>query len=309
LDVGASVNLAASDERTTFTPFTKLQDEQRAVYVYADRKLGDSLSLTLGVNIDERSGRGFDGRELNGKAAIVWEQNESTTWRLAYGESPAPPVASTTRTNGQPDLERTRLAGFGQLVYPNVDRTRTRWGAIDHWFSENVFGGIALRERSLLRPFLVNGVEPNWVDIDERVANAHLYWLPSSRLSLAASYETDAYAAQPGLSDFTEFETDRLTLDVNYFVGPRLTASFRAAGVRQHGNFITRPGARYAPGKSVFAVFDAGLSYRLPNLRGILDLRIDNLFVERFSYHEPEYDQLSYVRARTAFLNFTVRLP
>jgi tetratricopeptide (TPR) repeat protein len=302
VDVGAAVNVARIAQQTTFTPLANLRDEQRTVYVYVDRKFGDAVSATFGFNSDDWTVRGYEGGKLNGKVAIVWEPTERTTFRAAYIEAPPPPVASTTRNNGQPDLERTRVAGFPQTVYPNADWTRTRWGAVEHEFSEYLSAGLTFRERSLLRPLFGNATDLTLVDIDERVTRAHVYWLPSGRVSLAATYERDAYANQAGLADFTDFETDRATVDVNYFMGRGFSTSFRVARVRQDGNFITEPDVSYAPGNSEFSVLDAGVSYRLRNRRTLVDLRVNNLSDKRFRYQEPEYDQLTFVPARTVSL-------
>lgn len=302
-DLGASVDLATTKQRTTDMPITTFRDEQRTLYAYLDHKLTELLTLTLGINLDERNGRGFDDSEINGKAALAWEPTERTTLRVAYTETPPPPVASTTRSNGHPDLERTRIAGLSQLVYPNVDRTRTRWTAVDHEFSAKVFGGIVLRERSLSRPFLLNGIEPYFLEIDERVKSAHLYWLASSFVGVAAVHERDKYAAPPGVGDFTDFATRRTTVDVNLFMGGGWSASFRVANVRQDGNFIDAgTELAYTRGDSAFTLFDARLSYRFSNGRTTIDVQADNLGDERFNYQEPEYDFATFARARTVSL-------
>jgi hypothetical protein len=85
-------------------------------------------------------------------------------------------------------------------------------------------------------------------------------------------------------------------------MGRVFSTRFRVARVRQDGNFITEPDVSYAPGNSEFSVLDAGVSYRLRNRRTLVDLRVNNLSDKRFRYQEPEYDQLTFVPARTVSL-------
>lgn len=306
LDVGASFDFATIAQRTGAAPAERFREEKRVLYAYVDHRPSEALTLTFGVNLDDSEARGFDDLTVNGKAGIVWQPTGRTAWRLAYAETPAPPVASTTRSNGQPDLERSRIVGFKQQTYPSADSTRTRSTAVEHEFSATVFGGIEARERSRSRPLSLNGTETYFLEIDEQVASAHLYWLPSDAVNLAAVFERDTYAQPPGFGDYTRFSTKRMTIDVNLFMRDGFSASLRAARVRQEGSFIvaSSPGVDYARGTSSFTTLDAGLSYRLPSRRMIVDLRLDNLTDERFNYQEPEYDYLTFAPARTLNLSF-----
>jgi len=250
------------------------------LYTYGQLSFLRNLRLVFGASADFLKVQGvLNANYVNPKLGLFWTPTINTTVRLAAFRVIKRPLV-TNQT-----IEPTQVAGFNQF-FDDFNGTRAwRYGlAVDQKLSPTVYGGLELSARSLTVPFPrleSNGAD--FADWDEQLGRGYLYWAPTKALALRAGYEFERIERDLVPSNgFRELKTHRAPLGLSFFhprgISVRLDPSF----VHQLVDF----GSGQNDDKDTFWVMDAGLSYRLPNRRGILGVTVKNLFDQHINIQQ-----------------------
>lgn len=259
--------------------------DQHNVYAYADIPVLDGVIATLGLSYDGFSQGPLDIDRINPKAGLQWDITEDVRLRLAYLRTVKRALISDQT------LEPTHVAGFNQF-FDDVDGTRTeRFGAaLDVTLSDTLYGGVEVSRRNLEVPTIVPmGPGPPVIVEDQRenAARAYLYWAPDPRWAFRfeAAYEDIERDPLAPLPLPTSVETISFPVSAAYFHPSGLYARAGATFVFQEVGLP--PGSLFPRDDDSFFVVDAGVGYRLPDRRGLIELEATNLLDERFLFQDP----------------------
>jgi hypothetical protein len=188
------------------------------------------------------------------------------------------------------------VAGFNQFFDDGEGAESWRYGiAVDQKFSATLYGGVEFSKREIEVPFLFFPLPPaspsvQRADWEEQLVRAYLYWTPMSWLALSAEYQYEDLERDPvfvGPELFTEIETHRLPLGINFFHPCGFSAGLKATYIDQEGKFGD-PFSGFLLGDDQFWIVDAAISYRLPKRWGIITLGAKNLFDEAFNFQDTD---------------------
>ena len=292
---------------------THLVQRQSAVYSYALFDVTRGVTLTLGGSYNSMNGGLDDKSAFNPKVAMTWRPTNRTVIRAASFRTLEGSL-STSKQDLQPRLEPGQLAGFSQfLLGANGDETRLRGLGLDQKITANLFAGLEISKRLLDRQLILPGGGVTWdVRIDESLDRAYLYWMPVDRIAFSTEYQRENFdSPDVAFNRATELEAHRVPLELHYFAPFGITAGLRASRVSQRGRFDTGaspPGVppQTEPGTDRFWVFDASLSYRLPNRRGMVSLSVANLLDKKFQFQDIDPENPSFMPERMVSLRATI---
>jgi len=261
-------------------------------YIYTSMDLTPKLTIDLGASYDDYSQEGFGRERLNPKFGLTWNMGSRTTFRMAGFRTIQRPFI-TRQT-----IEPTQVAGFNQFFNATPGELAERYGvAVDHQFSEALFGGIELSHR---RRTSISLMLSRWTEIvrKDEEARTHLYYTPTKRTALAMEYFYERFHLLNTIET-----THRFPLSLSYFHPSGLSGSLRPTFVRQYGQF----NAGVAGNKRErFWNIDLSLDYRLPRRMGQISLGIRNLFNEAFGFKQNDEDLPLFVGNRTASLRIAL---
>ena len=312
-------NKKLTNTSTVFAPpvSTDYDTNYYNAYIYSNIKPSDDLILTIGGSYDSLSDAFFsnDKDEFNPKLGIIYDLNKDTTVRAAYFKTLQRPRSSTFTSD--PSLEQTQVAGFNQLYLSSEgDKSKNYGVAIDHKVSKNNFTGLELIERNVttnvtfFNPFPTL-VEPTWEEQIYRV-----YWnsVLHNNLSLSIEYLNENFdRASPigitGAEQFLKLDTKRIPVKLNYFSGSKFKASLIASHIEQEGEFVI-PGFVFTTQKlnDNFWVFDAVISYKLPNNKGVIVLEGKNISNQSFVFQDTDPVSPSIYPERYWILKLTLKI-
>ena len=245
-------------------------------YVYGNVELHDRrLMLTLGFSLDAYDSRDVDYTRLNPKLGLIYKPSDRTTARLGLMKGIHPPFANQT-------IEPTQVAGFNQLFDdPNGTRT-SRYGlALEHEWSDNLYGGVEATWRDLdVQVFVANSGRTITEDQDEHLHRAYLYATPTDRLAATAEY----FYEKSDVESFRDVETHRVPFSLSYFHPNGFFAKLAASRVHQDVSTFA------LNDKESFWIADAGVGLRLPKRLGILTAGVHNIFDENFLFEDVNYN-------------------
>src|SRR5690606_27478136 len=119
-----------------------------SVYAYGNIELSDSLRATLGASLEEVESFRASRRSFGPKLGVMWDIDSRTTLRAAVIRALQPPFVS--KHNIQPTLEPTHIVGFNQQYFGADGEVARRYGvALDHAFSDTLFGGLEFSKRDV----------------------------------------------------------------------------------------------------------------------------------------------------------------
>jgi Tfp pilus assembly protein PilF len=293
--------------------FEQRTNRQLGLYTYAYFNPTPSLAMTAGVSLDSISNLLTDESAANPKLGITWRPAPNTVIRAAAFETLFGSLTTSTQ-NAQPRLEPVQVAGFTQLLFGGTaDRASVRGLAIEHALSPDVFIGWQADTRETERTAVGVLGDIVSVELGERAQEAYVYWTPTNKLSIAASYERGRYSSAPEpLFGYSRMKTQKLPIELRYFSPTGWLGGARASRVRQSGNF--QSGFQQTPfdpppmahGQDDFWVLDAFVGYRLPNRRGLLSLNADNLLDEDFHFQDIDPTNPSLFPERLISFRFTL---
>lgn len=297
-------------EETTTEDFTT---DLITGYIYANIERRN-VTVTLGGSVDGLNGDLVDRNSFNPKLGLFWEPNADTTVRAAIFKSVHGLVFS--KTNIQPRLEPTQVAGFNQNFFGMEGEKVWRYGAaLDHKFTKSLFAGIEFSRRDREVPSLdISLIPPSVgkVDADEDLVRAYAYWTPNSQLSISAEFQYEKYDNNgvPLGEQFDKLKMYRLPLQVNYFHASGISLSLKGTYIDQKGVFqdvfVPGPFPTFVDGSDDFWVFDASLGYRLPKRYGMIAFKVNNLLDKKFRFQDTDPENPSVFPDRFISLRLTL---
>jgi len=292
----------------TFLPFPPQLEKdvlsQMNFYLYSQINFPDNFTWALGASTDFYKGI-LDKDRLNPKLGITWNPIPSTTLRAALTR-----VLGKTMISDQ-TIEPTQVAGFNQFFNDFEAVESWRFGAaIDHKFSQNLFGGIEFSSRDLETPFIGPTLVVDETKWRESLGRAYLYLTPCNWLSASVEYQGERFERNlecTGYELIHTLRTHKLPLALNLYSPSGITAKLKATYINQKGKFDPNPLSFITEeGSDSFWVVDLFTSYRLPNRLGLVSVEIKNSFDERFKFQSIDTDNIDIVPERLFLAKITL---
>jgi len=288
------------------------------IYLYSYLNLLKNFTFTVGASGDffdadekDSDDRDIDRNKFNPKFGVTWNPFSNTTLRGAVFRT----FKRTLITDQT--LEPTQVAGFNQF-YDDANATDA-WvygAAVDHKFTQSIYGGVEYSYRDLNLPYLYqpDPASPlfafdnsNW---DEYIGRLYLYWTPYKWVALKAEYGYEKFERDDDFNaGIEEVKTHSVPLGINFFHPSGLSAGLKATYYDQDGKFIRKDTLEYENGDDKFWVLDAAINYRLPKRYGFLTVGATNLLDENFDYADTDVDNPRIQPDRTIFGKITIALP
>ncbi len=238
-------------------------------YLYNYFKYPAQFTWILGVGVNALNhGELGNFERVNPKFGLIWDITPYTSFRLAaFRTLKRPFVIDQT-------IEPTQIAGFNQL-FDDADGTEARryGAALDHKFSQTLFGGIEVSKRELKTPFISEN-KVSFSKETEELYRAYINWTPNQHVAITLGYQREHFRSP----DIPSTKTQIIPLSLGYF---------------HPSGFLGRLGSTYVTQESddsgdkrddAFVLVDAGIGYRLPRRYGIIRLDVKNLFDQGFSF-------------------------
>ena len=246
-------------------------------YLYSYLHYPSPVTWTVGASYDSFDDDLIgDTQRLNPKLGVTFDLTEDTTFRLAYFK-----VLKRTLFADQ-TIEPTQVAGFNQFFDDFNGTKSTRYGAaVDHTFSENLYGGLEYSIRKLRVP-IGSGTNVLNEDWDENLLQAYLNWTVFRDLALSLEYQYEDFdrdTKSAALETPSSMNTHRLPVTLRYFHPSGLFGGLRTTYVHQKVKSAADDNE-----DDGFTLVDVDLGYRLPKRFGILSFGVANLFNKDFNF-------------------------
>ncbi|MGI9304565.1 MAG: TonB-dependent receptor domain-containing protein, partial [Gammaproteobacteria bacterium] len=260
--------------------------DQENVYAYANLRILDRLTGTLGASYDVYDDETIDESELNPKLGLQWNITDRALLRAAAFETLKRELVVDQA------IEPTHVAGFNQF-FDDLNGTKTRlYGTgLDVTILDTLYGGIEGIRRDLDVP-IASGGSAVFQDRDESLLRAYLYWALSPSWALTAEHRFEKVESEFPATTVTtlpvEIQTHTAPVMARYFGPGGIFAEVATTFVWQEVDLINpRPGFNETSER--FAVVDAAIGYRLPKRRGIISLEGRNIFDEDFIFQDRNF--------------------
>lgn len=292
--------------------------DQIGGYSYGHFSWSKTVTAIVGASLDTLDGQGYDSHGLNPKLGLIWQPVPGTVFRAAAFRTLQGPLVSKQII--QPRLEPTQVAGFNQFFFGSEGDEATRVGiGIDRRRSSDVYYGAELSGRSIDTSVVLlgpGGEVTRQFNIDETLARTYVYWTPRDTLAMTAELQQETIDNNGELlgEGYVRLHTTRVPVGLKYFRPGGFQAGFETTFVDQSGNFgelVPTPGGVVDiinHDADSFWVTDAFVGYRLPGRRGILSVRVQNLFDESFQFQDTDPENPSIMPKRLISLRFTLAL-
>lgn len=267
---------------------SEFERRQQTGYAYAHWSPLPELTLTMGVSALDFEQGDFDQRSIDPKLGLSWQVADGVRVRAA--------AFRTTKRALVTDetLEPTNVAGFNQFFDDFNGTEAWRYGTgLDFRPRDDLFLGVEVSQRDYDVPVVATlGGKPFvFADRRERELRAYAYWIASDQLAFAVEPRLEQFERQrPREVDETvplRLLTVELPLQAAWF-DPR--GWFARAGVTWLYQELDRePGSTLADGSAYNLILDAEAGYRLPERRGLLSLRVENLLDEEIEYRDDNF--------------------
>ncbi len=261
-----------------------------SAYLYSMAEFPQTVTWTFGGSYDN-----FDAadqtEQFNPKLGVSWDLLQSTTFRAAaFRTLQKGAIADQT-------IEPTQVAGFNQF-FRNYQRDDIwRYGAaIDHTFTNRLFGGIEVSKRDIETSYLDLDLNEVWTDWEEELARVYLNWTPLNWLALSMGYQLERFERvldDTGSEQILELETYKVPLGIKVFCPYGFTVELKPTYVDQKGMFdfndFAFTGIHPEPGSDQFWTTDVAISYHLPRHYGMLTIEARNVFDEDFQFQSMDW--------------------
>jgi len=305
VDFGLAPNLFAPLE--IHDPF--IQRHSNA-YLYSNIRLAPDAVASLGFSYDvfeqchDRTLRG------NPKLGLQWAFSDNLKLRMAYFETLKRPLV-TDQT-----IEPTQVVGFTQF-FDDIDGTRsTNYGiGLDMDWHKGLYAGIEWQHRDLDRPTPDETGHHRFYAAYEDMLYTYLYATPTPNVALSLEPQYERFRRP----DDDPLLTTQLWSEVETWIVPLGLRWSHPKGMSAHltGSLVSQrvtaaPAASLSSDSDRFFVIDLGLSYRLPQRRGLIGLTLKNLTDEWFSYQDPNIQSARetltprFTPGRSVLLNLTL---
>jgi tetratricopeptide (TPR) repeat protein len=247
-------------------------------YVYGNVNYPDPVIWTLGLSVDSYEEEPLEVEKVNPKFGVQWYVMDNLRLRGAVFRTVKPALVAD-RT-----IEPTQVAGFNQFFDDTNATESWRYGiGIDWRLADNLFAGAEATWRQLEVPVFVDSLDAFFIDQDEQLHRAYVFWTPTDRLSLSAELVYDHFDEDRGITDL---DTISVPLTVRYF---HPSGFFAGLGVTYVDQKVSRSDDPTLAGSDNFVVVDAAIGWRFPNRLGIASLEVTNLFDEKFQYQDDSF--------------------
>lgn len=306
-DYGAGYAKYDSSVVATFAgfPLSNEQDsfEERSVYTYAQSR-NDRLNWTLGASYNDFDRALFANHQFNPKLGMQWRDHDITVNAAAFRV--LKPSLTVNRT-----IEPTQVAGFNQFYDDPVYTDSNNYGlGLEQSLGHRNYWGIKLLSRKLDVPY-INTMTTTLarVDWEERLYRVYYYSAPRDWFSwtVTLEHENDTRAAAfTGNARFTRAKTDRLPINLSFFIAPQTALQFTPMYVRQEGDFNNVLTNVSAPGSDRFWTADIVLKTYLPQHSGYLAVGAQNLFDRQFNYQNTDPARPTLVPERFTYIKINL---
>lgn len=303
LDVGLTVGLDPCDEEPCVFADSTGDASTSSVYYYANSARSDSLNWTVGLNYSRIDDDPFqiDEDSFGPRLGLQWDVSQSLLLRFSIARG------IKRRKAAELTLEPVVLAGFNQL-YDDVAGTLFLNNAIglDWEITSSSRVGVSVEGRDLDVPHLVQFTsdEPGLVKVKEQQSETTLrgYWyqILGKRLSMSAEllYETNERDnlltpdGSPALPAPVRMDSLTIPVGFSYFRPSGLFLQSTVSFVHQSLDVLPVTGGVAAEDSvfnedsEEFFYTDLSVGYRVPRLRGLFQLDVNNLFDESFLYQD-----------------------
>jgi hypothetical protein len=276
---------------------TKEDIDHANLYLYSIVNYPKDVIWTIGGSGDFYEGGNRDRDKFNPKFGFTWDLYQSTTLRGSVFRTFKRDLVSNQT------LEPTQVAGFNQF-FDDANATEVwQYGiAVDHKFSNIIYGGIEFTQRDLDVPFsytvvsLTKGVSTTvveTVDWEERLGRTYFYWTPHPWFAGSFEFQYERFNRDREFSAGIKYvKTYRLPAGINFYHPSGFSIRLKGAYIDQKGKFMPQdsptPVGPFISGDDEFFVVDGSISYRLPRRLGIIALEAKNLFDESFKYYDTD---------------------
>lgn len=306
-DYGAGYASYDSSLETTFAgfPLSSEQDSfaERSLYTYAQSR-NERLIWTLGASFNDFDPAILADQQFNPKLGVQWRNGGVTVSAAAFRV--LKPTLTVNRT-----LEPTHVAGFNQFYDDPVYTDSRNYGlGFEQTLGHRQYWGVNLLSRKLDVPYVDNmTLMRARVDWEERQYRIYYYGAPRDWFTYAVSFEhedNERAAAFPGNDAFIRAKTNRLPINLNFFIEPQTVVQFTPMYVRQEGEFIDVLTSTSAPGSDRFWTADIVLKKYLPQHAGYIAVGAQNLFDRQFMYQNTDPARPTLVPDRFSYIKLNI---
>lgn len=270
------------DPPVTVTSKEDSSVRQTNLYLYSQLKFPQSVAWTIGGSFNklDDNNQKFDLERFNPKLGVIWNPWPTTAIRAAAFR-----VLKRALISNQ-TIEPTQVAGFNQFFDDANGTEAWRYGvAADQQLTDDLFFGLEYSKRDLKVPFRDFSVDPfnpttSIVDWEENTLRSYLYWTPHPWFTATAELLYEEYDRSEefvGPGSFTDLNTYRVPLGLNFFHPCGAIVRFKATYIDQSGEFGDPFFAPTIKDDDQNWLFDASVGYRLPKRLGLISIEAKNL--------------------------------
>jgi tetratricopeptide (TPR) repeat protein len=272
------------------------------LYIYSLIHYPQDVTWTLGGSADffheEDSDLGRD--QFNPKLGMTWHPFPETTLRAAWLRTLQRALISSQT------IEPTQVAGFNQFFDDPQGTEAWRYGVgIDQKLLSTLSGGLEWSRRDLQ----VVREDAGFVDRNEQLVRAYLYWAAHHRLAIGLEYQYERFESDPrapGVTFTIESDTHRIPLGISFFHPSGFLSRLKTTYVYQDGRFRTQGTNHIIQGHEQFMVLDVSVGYRLPGRLGIITIEGRNLLDEEVRFQDTDPANPSIAPERSVLLRFSL---
>jgi tetratricopeptide (TPR) repeat protein len=296
-----------SNQEYNVSMTTDMNTKHTNLYLYSLINFPHNVVWTLGASGDFFEDYNDETDQFNPKFGVTWNPLPGTTIRAAAFRTLKRSLISDQT------LEPTSVAGFNQFFDDGNGADAWRYGTgIDQKFTSTLYAGAEYSKRELEE----TGMGPPdfvWKDYesDEYLGRAYVYWIPHPWVSVAPEYQFEQFENPAAFAKrgFSNLDTHRFSLGVNFFHPCGLTLRVKPTYVDQSGDFVV-PGPppdffAEAADNDEFWVVDASIGYQLPARTGRISLEFKNLFDESFKFQDTDPDSPDIYPEQMVLARFT----
>lgn len=233
--------------------------------------------------------------KINPKVGLQWQFTGKLKLRMAYFKTVKPQLIVDQT------IEPIQIAGFNQL-FDDINGAQTEFFGVglNVNLNKQILFGTEAFQRNLNNVPAFFGNSYLFDDWTEKTLRGYLYWTINSNWSFALEPRFEEVELDLFSDDSTPLSTDTLfvPLSIGYFDQSGFFAKVGVTFVHQEVAF--RDDSNLSKEKEDFVITDTILGYRFPNRWGMINLKIKNIFNEKFQYHDDNY------RSSTTRQDYTV---
>ncbi|MDD2722423.1 MAG: FecR domain-containing protein [Methylovulum sp.] len=257
---------------------------QNMGYSYANIKVLDSLTTTLGLSYDnyyETNSSKLNLDRPNPKFGLLWQATNSMTLRLAFFDTVKSPIAVNQV------IQPLQVAGFNQFFDDPNGTKATQYGiGMDYRINPNWYAGIEFFKRELAWPYTNFDQQRHFEQRDEDLYRFYINWTINDNWIANSGFRHESFNSG-GENSPKAVDTSYLPTSLRFFHPSGFFAEVRGTYVNQQ---VDRPvNFQEEEFATDFYLVDASIGYRLPKQYGILSLEANNLLDNRFKFRDRTF--------------------